>query len=70
MKAPKKQSFTVQMKVVAVVDVEIKADNFSAALEQAKALDMKDMLTTTDGTSYNDDRLCVVGIFGGEEWDT
>jgi hypothetical protein len=66
----KKKSFTAQIKTVAMVDYEIEAENFEEALNVAKGLTVSDIFEQQEGVIENDSRTQVVGIFGGEDWDT
>lgn len=63
------QNFTAQIKIVAVVDVEMKAVDFQAALEVAKGFKLTDILELSDNVTRIDDRTVVVGVFGAEAWD-
>jgi hypothetical protein len=64
----KLKNFTVQLKLVVVVDAEVKAQNMVQAMEQATFL--KDVDVVTYKAPVNESRVSVLGIFGGEEWDT
>lgn len=72
-KQKKTKSYTAQIKVVSVVDVDIELPeataNFEAALTEAKGLTLENIYTQQDGVTENDHRITVVGLFGGEDWD-
>lgn len=59
-------TFTAQVRVNAVVDVDIEAETMEDAFTQAKALTMGDVLTLEENVVENDHRIKVVGMFGGE----
>jgi hypothetical protein len=62
------KSFTLQVKVVAVVDYNIQAKTMQEAIELFKEASTMDIIERNDG--YNDYRHALVGVFGGEDWDT
>ena len=65
----KNKSFTVQFKIVTVVDQEIRAESFEGALELAKIYKDTDIIDYRDN-GVNDSRITIIGMFGGEDWDT
>ena len=72
-KQKKIKSYTAQIKVVSVVDVDIELPeataNFEAALTAAKNLKLEDIYEQQIGVTENDHCITVVGLFGGEDWD-
>lgn len=63
----KTKTYTLQVKVVAIVDHEVEAENLIQAVELAKTVKDTDVITYEG--SVNDSRVAIVGIFGGEDWD-
>jgi hypothetical protein len=57
--------FTAQVKVIAVVDVTIRAANMTEAIQQANNLKLGDVFESQEGVSENESRVSIVGMFGG-----
>ena len=58
--------FTAQVKVVAVMDVTIRAANMNEAIQQANNLKLNDVFENQEGVTENDNRVSIVGLFGGD----
>lgn len=68
MKKPKTPTFTVQVKAVTVVDVEIEAASLAQAVELGNTLKITDVMTYEPRVTENDSKVTVVGIWSQEDW--
>jgi len=58
--------FTAQVKVIAVMDVTIRAANMTEAIQQANNLKLGDVFENQEGVIENDNRVSVVGMLSGD----
>lgn len=70
MKKPIIKTYTVQTRSIIIADVEVKANTLEEALEQAKLVELSDVVEFVSGVSHNDSSLKVTGLYGDKAWDT
>jgi hypothetical protein len=65
-----KPTYTVQVKLVTVVDVEVEAQTLDDALEIGRAWKRSDIIEYTKAVSENDHHIKVLGVYSQEDWGT
>jgi hypothetical protein len=70
MKKPSKPTYTLQVKAVTVVDVEIVAESLVQAVELGNTMKITDVMTYEPKVTENDSKVTVVGIWSHEQWGT
>lgn len=70
MKKSATKTYTVQIRSIIIADVEVKANTLEEAVEQAKLLELSDVVTFENGVSHVDSSLIVSGIYSQKAWDT
>jgi hypothetical protein len=70
MRKPSKPTFTLQVKVVTVVDVPVEADSIEQALEIGKTTRLSDVVAYEDGVIENDHKVEVIGVLSNQDWGT
>lgn len=64
----KKRTFTVSLRLIAVVDHEIQAESMEEALSIAAAIGPTDAYEQKDSIADHSVRVC--GIYSSKAWDT
>jgi hypothetical protein len=70
MRKPKTPTFTLQVKVTAVIDVEVEAATIEQALEIGKTTRLGDVVAYEDGVIENDHKVEVIGVLSNQDWGT
>lgn len=67
-KTEKVPTFTLQTKVVSVVDVEVKAHNLEEAVQLGRELKLTDVFSFEPGVIENASRLSIVAVIAPDDW--
>lgn len=65
-----KPKYTVYVRLLSVVEVEVEADTVEEALAIGRTWERSDILTYTDDVSENDYSLRVFGALNPADWST
>ena len=65
-----KPTFTVQVRVVLVADVEVEAPSLEDAIAFGKEFKLKDVVTLDSAASECDSKVSVVGAYSQATWGT
>jgi hypothetical protein len=63
-----KPTFTVQERIVLLVEVTVQADSLEQALEIAKGFERSEIADACDGCSIVDDSITTVGAYSDKAW--